>query len=142
MTFRVSDVVRDTDVAPKCITAREQLARLGWSQPEAFAISAEAIVDRELVHPLALAIDRAFNDQRPDAVWFCLAQSLATHIELHAETLRSRLVRHQGQLERDVRRDDFNLVLGRCTALPEHLRCAHQGADAVARVRAELAALP
>jgi hypothetical protein len=65
-----------------------------------------------LVHPLALAVDLAFREHRPlvltpDAVWLCLAQSLAVHVDLHAEQLRPMLVRHQGQLALDVRRDDF-----------------------------------
>lgn len=43
----------------------------------------------------------------PDDVWLCLVQGVATHVRLHAEELRSRLVQHEGKLVLAVRRDDF-----------------------------------
>lgn len=111
ITFHVSDVDR---VVTKLlvVSGAEQLASLGWKSPEASRLSASAIADAPRVNPLALAVDRAFAEHRPlvlgpDAVWLCLAQSLATHIELNAEELRPRLVRHRGQLDLEVRRDDF-----------------------------------
>ncbi|HEX2687868.1 MAG TPA: DUF4419 domain-containing protein [Kofleriaceae bacterium] len=93
-------------------SATSQLAALGWKSTEAYRIAAAELVDGLLVHPLALAVHLAFAQHRPlvltpDAVWLCIAQSLATHIELHAEALRPRLVRHTGQLELELRRDDL-----------------------------------
>jgi len=113
ITFKVSDVDLATTPLPTRPTA-SQLAALGWTAPEASRVGADTVVDGPLVHPLALAIDLAFAEHRPlvlgpDEVWLCLAQSLATHVELHAEALRPRLVRHQGQLELEARRDDFIL---------------------------------
>jgi hypothetical protein len=43
----------------------------------------------------------------PDAIWITIAQAVARHVDANAESLRSSLVRHEGQLEIDVRRDHF-----------------------------------
>src|SRR5215831_171165 len=53
-------------------------------------------------HPLLAAVGLAFAQHRPlvlspDAVWLTIAQGVAQHVRLHAETLRHRLVRHQGR---------------------------------------------
>jgi len=53
------------------------------------------------VHPVLAAVGLAFAQHRdlvlsPDAIWLTIAQGVARHVRLHAETLRSRLVRHQG----------------------------------------------
>jgi hypothetical protein len=40
-------------------------------------------------------------------IWLLLCQGVAHHVNLHAEDLRSRFVRHQGQVRIVVRRDDF-----------------------------------
>jgi hypothetical protein len=112
VTFRVSPVEQVGDPL-ELIEPAAHVAALGY-RAEAFRIAAERLVKGPLVHPLALAVDLAFRLHRPlvitpDAVWLCLAQSLATHVDLNAEQLRSRLVRHAGQLELEVRFDDFRL---------------------------------
>ncbi len=53
-------------------------------------------------HPLLGAVHLAFAQHRrlvlsPDAVWLTIAQGVAHHVRLHAETLRPRLVRHAGK---------------------------------------------
>lgn len=53
-------------------------------------------------HPLLGAVHLAFAQHRPlvlspDAVWLTIAQGVAHHVRLHAEALRSRLVRHAGK---------------------------------------------
>ena len=111
VTFRVSDVARVTSRLPT-VDAATCLANLGWRSVEAQRLGATALVQVPGTHPLVHAVHLAFAEHRPlvltpDAVWSCLAQSLATHVELHAEQLRARLVRHDGQLALDVRRDDF-----------------------------------
>lgn len=53
----------------------------------------------------------------PDAVWFCLAQGFARHINLHAEHLRGRFVRHQGKAKITIQRPDF--FLGQPNPWPE-----------------------
>jgi hypothetical protein len=111
VTFAVSDVPRD-DTRLATVGADAQVAALGWKTFEARRIGAKDVVQAPLVHPLALAVHLAFETHRPlvltpDAVWLCLAQGLATHVDLHAEELRPRLVRHAGKLDLEARRDDF-----------------------------------
>ncbi len=59
------------------------------------------------VHPLLSAVGRAFAEHRPlvlspDAVWLTIAQGVAQHVRLHAETLRPKLVRHAGRKRLEV----------------------------------------
>jgi hypothetical protein len=66
----------------------------------------------EPAHPLIEAVHTAFADHyplalSPDDVWLCLAQGFALHVEANAEALRSRFVRHEGQLTLTVIRDRF-----------------------------------
>lgn len=54
------------------------------------------------IHPLVGAVHLAFSEHRPlilgpDAVWLTIAQGVAQHVNSHAETLRSDLVRHRGK---------------------------------------------
>ncbi len=72
------------------------------------------VVNTEGVHPLLAAVHQAFADHRPlvlspDAIWLTLAQGLAQHVRLNAQTLRGRLVRHEGRKTLKVQ----------VTALPE-----------------------
>lgn len=63
-------------------------------------------------HPLIAALHAGYATHRPvclspDIVWLTLCQGLAHHVNLHAEELRPRLVRHAGKLRIRVTRDDF-----------------------------------
>jgi hypothetical protein len=63
-------------------------------------------------HPVVAAIHLAFLGHRPlrlspDVIWLMICQAVANHVNAHAEELRSRLVRHEGTIQIDVRRDDF-----------------------------------
>ena len=74
------------------------------------------------VSPLVQMAHDAFYEHRPitlspDAVWFTIAQGFATHVNLNAEALRSRFVRHEGQLKLVVIRPDF--ILGQHNPWPE-----------------------
>jgi hypothetical protein len=89
---------------------------------EAFALSDDRLVCCKDSHPFAQAAHDAFFDHcpltfGPDDVWFCLAQGLAHHVNLNAEALRHRFVRHEGKLKLLVERPDF--VLGRPNPWPE-----------------------
>ena len=69
-------------------------------------------VDR--THPLVDSVHIAFADHRPlrlapDDIWLVIAQGFSHHVTENAETLRSRLVRHQGQAE--LRADIAELTL-------------------------------
>jgi hypothetical protein len=70
------------------------------------------LVDGVRAHPVIAALHRAFTQHHPlclspDMVWLLLCQGVAHHINLHAESLRARLVQHQGKARIVVRRDDF-----------------------------------
>ncbi len=63
-------------------------------------------------HPGVAAIHLAFNDHRPlilspDSMWMFVAQGFAHHVNAHAEEIRSKLVKHPGNLLIHMRRDDF-----------------------------------
>jgi hypothetical protein len=65
-------------------------------------------------HPLVKMAHDAFCGHRPiaispDDIWFCLAQGFAAHVNLNAEKIRKRLVRHEGKLTLSVTREDFKL---------------------------------
>jgi hypothetical protein len=74
------------------------------------------------VSPLVQMAHDAFYEHRPialspDVVWFTIAQGFATHVNLNAEQLRTRFVRHEGQLKLVVTRSDF--LLGQPNPWPE-----------------------
>jgi len=63
-------------------------------------------------HPVMVAVHEAFVDHRPlrlspDIIWLMIVQGVANHINAHAEELRPRFVRHEGQLRINIIRDDF-----------------------------------
>ena len=43
----------------------------------------------------------------PDTIWLMIIQGVANHINVNADALRSRFVRHEGKVQINVRRDDF-----------------------------------
>lgn len=73
-------------------------------------------------NPLVMAANDAFFKHRPlvlspDVVWLCLAQGFANHVNLNAEQLRERFVRHSGKEKLVVHRPDF--FLGQPNPWPE-----------------------
>ncbi|MDB5349957.1 MAG: hypothetical protein JWN86_1204 [Planctomycetota bacterium] len=63
-------------------------------------------------HPVVAAVHCAFMGHRPlslspDIIWLMIAQGVANHVNAHSQELRPRLVRHEGRMTIDVRRDDF-----------------------------------
>ena len=58
-------------------------------------------------HPLVDAVHVAFSQHRPltlspDAIWLVIAQGFSHHISENAESLRPRLVRHEGRRDLEV----------------------------------------
>lgn len=116
ITFSVSDVAT-CEKPRQTVSVDRRLHDLGWSDLEAAHHDADDVVDGPLVHPLVLAVDLAFAEHRPlrlrpDVVWACLAQGLATHVDLHASELRPRLFHStlapaEEPITLEVRRDDF-----------------------------------
>jgi hypothetical protein len=65
-------------------------------------------------HPLVQMAHKAFYEHRPivlspDAIWFCLAQGFAHHVNRNVERLRNRFVKHEGKVLLVVERPDFSL---------------------------------
>ncbi|AKF11779.1 DUF4419 domain-containing protein [Sandaracinus amylolyticus] len=129
-TFAVSRVERAGSPLPT-IDARDAIESLSrsrveaWSRPSwavarAFESRPELVdgawVERHVaIHPFVAAVHAAFDQHRPlelspDAVWLCIAQGFATHVQTNADRLRAQLVSHEGRETIVVRRDDF--VLG------------------------------
>jgi hypothetical protein len=70
------------------------------------------LLEAVVYHPVVAAVHRAFMDHRPlclspDMIWLMIVQGVANHINANAEELRPRFVNHQGQINLEVRRDDF-----------------------------------
>ncbi len=131
-SFAVSDVRPSEQLLEVTALAHVLVARLQRqaaaeaasrtrAAPEVLAIEACGANQERLVrvpqlhgetHPLIEAVHTAFAEHyplvlSPDDVWLCLAQGLALHVEANAEALRSRFVRHQGQLELEIWRHHF-----------------------------------
>ncbi len=80
--------------------------------PEQFAASLGNRAAGFALNGFLAALDQAFNRHypltlSPDDVWIAIAQGFAHHVNLHAEALRGRFVRHEGKVKLTVRRDDF-----------------------------------
>jgi hypothetical protein len=65
-------------------------------------------------HPFIDAIHIAFSQHRPltispDAIWLLIAQGFSHHVSENAESLRARLVRHEGKRELRIRAVDLTL---------------------------------
>lgn len=120
ITFAVSDVqpFRRLDSLDADASLRSFLAR----PIEGLHCAASNLVYCGEVHAFAQAAHEAFYLHhplviRPDDVWFCIAQGFARHVKQNSESLRDRLVAHEGRLTLVVGRPDF--VLGRPNPWPE-----------------------
>jgi hypothetical protein len=110
ITFAVSDVKHGQKVQPST-TLEESLTLRSKRVFEAAACNVPNLIQSG-AHGFLAAVHRAFDLHyplvlSPDDVWLCLAQGFATHVNLHAETLRHHFVRHEGKVKLSVRRDDF-----------------------------------
>lgn len=98
------------------------MAKLLHQPVEALYESTARLVHCSDANAFAAAVQIAFIEHRPlalspDAVWLCIARGFAEHVNQNSETLRRRLVRHEGKLELVVNRPDFEL--GRPNPWPE-----------------------
>jgi hypothetical protein len=120
ITFEVSQVAPGK--AKPALDVATSVRSLLAKPVEAMHCAAANLVVCDTMHPFATAAHDAFYGHlplviRPDDVWFCIAQGFAAHVNLHAEALRDRFVRHQGRQRLTVRREDF--VLGAENPWPE-----------------------
>jgi len=120
-TLSVSNV---EPAAQRCdpLNRAQALSSLVRSRVEQMWTSDARLVSCTDVHPLVQMAHDAFYEHRPivlspDAIWFCLAQGFAQHVNFHAERLRKRFVRHEDKLKLIVERPDFEL--GRSNPWPE-----------------------
>jgi hypothetical protein len=96
-TFSVDDVLPAAQALPT--------QPVGELWPDSIVVGGDPelpILTPDGVHPLLSAVGRAFAGHRPlvlspDAVWLTIAQGVAQHVRLHADTLRPRLVGHAGR---------------------------------------------
>ena len=63
-------------------------------------------------HALLETVGTAFADHyplvlTPDAIWLCIAQGFALHVNENAERLRGKFVRHKEKAKIVIQRDDF-----------------------------------
>jgi hypothetical protein len=120
-TFAVADVALDR--APYPPLARDAAVRKMLAVPvEQTSTSDARLVSCTDLHALVQAAHDAYFRHRPlvlspDVVWFTLAQGFAHHVNLNAERLRHRFVRHEGKVKLVVVRPDFEL--GRENPWPE-----------------------
>jgi hypothetical protein len=102
------------DVAPATAPLPVKLAREAVQQTTFLPIEAVSDIARRVVpvngHGLVATVREAWKDHRPlvlgpDAIWQTIAQGFADHVNANAETLRARLVPHQGKRTLAVRMD-------------------------------------
>jgi hypothetical protein len=98
--------------------SKQQLAAIEASEAttthfiEACARYLGRLVADVVAHPVLVALHRGFTQHRPlclspDMIWLLICQGVAHHVNVHAESLRPRFVRHRGKSRIEVRRDDF-----------------------------------
>lgn len=115
VTFEVSDVERGTAHSRMPLLERDKaVASLLGLPVEAMSAGQGRMVSCNDANPLGQAAHDAFYSHvplvlTPDAVWFCLAQGFARHVNVHAEELRGRFVRHDGKQKIAVERRDLEL---------------------------------
>jgi Domain of unknown function (DUF4419) len=110
-TFAVSDVSPATDPLPE-VAYHQAVTDFLASPVESCSRYHGKLVAKVRSHPLIGALHAAFSSHRPvalspDIIWLTLCQGFAHHINSNAETLRHRLVSHEGKLTLVVRRDGF-----------------------------------
>lgn len=121
MTFEVSPEVARGKALP--VVDHKALFSSAFRGPiEALWTPTASLVSCSETHALLSAVHDAFYQHyplrlSPDVIWLTLARGFALHVNLHAEELRHRFVRHSGQERLVVDRPDF--LPGRANPWPE-----------------------
>ncbi len=110
VTFEICDVVRASQPLFAGAVQRAVRGLLG-TPVEACGADVDTLIDVQKNAFVSVAW-RAYQGHHPlvltpDAVWLCIAQGFALHVNHHAEQLRGRFVRHKGRLPLFLKRDDF-----------------------------------
>ena len=112
-TFLVDDVKRETSPMRERDALEVITERSGMMKPEAWSAPIHTpIGDDGKSNGLLQAVHLAYASHyplvlTPDAVWMCIAQGFAHHVNQNAEKLRNMFVEHDGKKVLTVRRDDF-----------------------------------
>lgn len=99
--------------APQPVVDHAALLRTAVRRPiEAMWTPSRPLIAYEEDHALLAAMRIAFYEHlplrlSPDAIWLTLARGFALHVNLHANALRQRFVRHEGKETLVVERPDF-----------------------------------
>ena len=101
MTRRITFAVDDVVPAPERLPVQPDLLQSVLRSPLVCQSDSNQLVANAQYHPLMLATELAYNQHRPllltpDAIWLTIAQGFGIHINEHAEALRERFVKHQG----------------------------------------------
>jgi len=120
-TFEVSPEVTVGKLLP-VIQPGEVLSAAARGRIEALWTPSALLVSCSEDHALLAAVREAFYGHyplvlSPDVVWLTLARGFALHVNLHAEALRQRFVRHSGREKLVINRPDF--LPGRPNPWPE-----------------------
>jgi len=111
-TFAVSDVAPAQRPLPDGPYSQEVARFLLARNIESCSRYHGRLVSGIRSHPLIAALHGAYSlhyplTLSPDIIWLTLTQGLAHHINANAETLRKRIVAHEGKVTLVVCRDDF-----------------------------------
>ncbi len=112
-TFELTEVDPDDQPLGTTTLAQELTAR-GLRDVLVADCSEPALAEALSLNSFVMAMHVAYTRHRPltvspDAVWLCIAQGLARHIDEHAGQLRGRLVRHTGKLTLETLKPELAL---------------------------------
>ena len=114
-TFQVDDVEKNSLPLPETDVVNTVTERSGKVRPEAWSKPTRRPVDEKdstWINGFVSAVHTAYAQHYPlelgpDAVWMCIAQGLAHHVNQNVEKLRKMFVEHEGKKQLVVQRDDF-----------------------------------
>jgi hypothetical protein len=113
-TFAVAKVEPAKQPMPSLDRPAALAKALGKARVEQVYDSKARLVLSTNRHPFVEMAHAAFYEHRPiaispEAVWFCIAQGFAHHVNANAEALRHHFVQHEGKIALLVTRKDFEL---------------------------------
>ena len=112
-TFQVDAVAKATQPMKSGRTEKEMIAaQTNGVVPESYSLPSSGVAVDSDINSFVSAVHMAFDQHyplvlSPDAVWMCIAQGFANHVNQNAEKLRHLFVEHEGKKEIKVRRDYF-----------------------------------
>ena len=110
-TFQVDPVVKATQPI-KSRNEKEMIAEQTRVVPESYSLPSSGVAISSGTNSFVSAVHMAYDQHyplvlSPDAIWMCIAQGFANHVNQNAEKLRHLFVEHEGKKEIVFQRDDF-----------------------------------